>query len=272
MNEGLALLVDPLFRVPLLTGLAASLALAPIGVLLMLRDEWLAALGLAHLAAAGALGGLALGAPGLAGAGFGALGGGLVKGALGRRGNGVYGFMILIGWALLLLIAANSAVGEGLGQALIDGQLYFARWPELIAALVLALALLWSLPRLAWPLLRARLLPRLDRANGRAAWRTHLGMDLVAALGMAVGTATVGLMGAFALVFVPAWVAFRVARGWRATWVVAGLIGVAGYLGAFVLALALDQPFGPVLVAVLVLLAWGASALQAGWRLLTGWR
>jgi hypothetical protein len=46
-------------------------------------------------------------------------------------------------------------------------------------------------------------------------------MDLLAAAGMAVGTATLGLMGAFALVFVPAWLAFRLAPGWRWTLLIA---------------------------------------------------
>jgi zinc transport system permease protein len=67
---------------------------------------------------------------------------------------------------------------------------------------------------------------------------------------MAVGTATLGLMGAFALVFVPAWFAFRLAPGWRWTLFIAALIGVGGYLVAFALALVLDQPFGPVLVII----------------------
>ena len=55
---------DPLFRLPFVAGLLIAAVLPVLGALLMLRDEWLAALGLAHLAAAGALLGLAVGAPG----------------------------------------------------------------------------------------------------------------------------------------------------------------------------------------------------------------
>ena len=73
-----------------------------------------------------------------------------------------------------------------------------------------------------------------------------------AALGMAIGAGTIGLMGAFALAFVPPWAAFRIARSWRhCMWISSG-IGIVAYIVAFVLALSFDQPFGPVLVAVLV--------------------
>jgi energy-coupling factor transporter ATP-binding protein EcfA2 len=55
------LLADPIFRLPFLAGLLLAGVLPVLGVLLMLRDEWLAALGLAHLAAAGALLGISFG-------------------------------------------------------------------------------------------------------------------------------------------------------------------------------------------------------------------
>ena len=67
-------------------------------------------------------------------------------------------------------------------------------------------------------------------------------------------------MGAFALVLVPVWLAFRCATGWRWTLIVAALAGLGGYLIAFVLALGLDQPLGPVLVAALAVLAGLGSA------------
>ena len=60
-------------------------------------------------------------------------------------------------------------------------------------------------------------------------------------------------MGAFALVFIPPWLAFRRAANWRSglRWSLA--IGVVAYVAAFALALGLDQPFGPVLALLLVL-------------------
>jgi zinc transport system permease protein len=160
----------------------------------------------------------------------------------------------------MMLAAANTQVGDALGHALVDGQLYFARGAELGAALMLAALTGLALPWLGPRLLRARIFPRHERANCLPAWRWHLGFDLLAALGMAVGTATLGLMGAFALVLVPAWVAFRVAPGWRWTLALAALLGIGVYLGAFALALGLDQPFGPLLVLALFVLA-GLAAL-----------
>jgi zinc transport system permease protein len=153
-------------------------------------------------------------------------------------------------------------VGDALGHALVDGQLYFARAAELAAALLLAALTSLALPWLGPRLLRARIFPRHDRANRLPAWRWHLGFDLLAALGVAVGTATLGLMGAFALVLVPAWIAFRLASGWGWALALGLLLGVGSYLAAFALALGLDQPFGPVLVAVLLVLA-GLAALRS---------
>ena len=254
--EGIAGLVfDPLFRLPFITGLLLAAVLPLLGTLLMLREEWLAALGLAHLAAASALVGLAVGVPAVIGGAAGALVGGAAKTALSARGNAAYGFMILIGWAAMLLVAANTAIGDSLGRAMVDGQLYFAAPVDLGAALILAILSAALLPWLSGKLLRARFFPRFEQANRLPAWRWHLCMDLLAAVGMAVGTATLGLMGAFALVFVPAWLAFRLAPGWRWTLLVSALVGVGGYLIAFLLALFLDQPFGPVLVGALVTLA-----------------
>jgi zinc transport system permease protein len=245
-------LIDPLFRLPFATGLLLACVLPLIGALLMLRDEWLAALGLAHLAAAGALLSLAAGAPAVLGGLGAALGGGAAKGLLGARGNAAYAFMILGGWSALLLIAANTALGDALGQAMVEGQLYVADRVDLAAAITLALVAAPALARLTPRLLRARLFPRDEVANALPAHRWHLGFDLLAAAAMAIGTAALGLMGAFALVFVPAWAAFRIGRRWRSTLVLSAGIGVLAYCTAFQLALKLDQPFGPVLVAGLL--------------------
>ena len=252
--------LDPLFRLPFLTGLALACVLPAVGALLLLREEWLAALGLAHLAAASALLGLAAGLPAVIGGTCGAWGAGLAKSLLGARGNTAYAFMILIGWSALMLIAANTALGDALGHALMDGQLYFGGWIEFSASLTLACLCLLALPWLSRRLLRARFFPRFEPANRLPAWRWHLGMDLLSATGVAVGTATLGLMGAFALVLVPAWLAFRLARGWPATLALASGLGVAAYLLAFWAALTFDQPFGPILVAVLV------ATSTFGWR------
>jgi len=256
---GIELFVDPLFRLPLLAGLLVALVLPLVGALLRLQDEWLAALGFAHLAAASALAGLALQVPAVLGGPIGAAAGAAVKAVWGARGNTAYGFMILGGWAVTLLIANNTALGSAMGHALVDGQLYFAGTVHMAAAATLgalaAFALPWLMPRLV----HARFFPRHEQANRLPAWRRRLGFDLLVALGMAVGTGTLGLMGAFALVFVPPWIAFRFAPSLRSTLILSAGLGAGTYLIAFLAALQLDQPFGPLLVAVLLL----AGALAA---------
>lgn len=259
----LELLFDPLFRIPFLVGLLLAAALPPLGAGLRLRDEWLAALGIAHLAGASALLGLATGVPAVLGAPVGAVLGALAK-SLGRlAGNTVYALMILLGWSTSLLVAANTPLGSVMGHALLDGQLYFVGQAHLGAVVLLGLlsvaALPWLLPRLV----RARLFPGYERANRLPAWRWHTGFDVLAALAIAIGAASLGLMGAFALAFVPPWIAFRLSSNWRAALWLSIALGLGAYLTAFVVALMWDQPFGPVLVACLLSGAFLANAALA---------
>lgn len=254
--------MDSLFAIPFAAGVLLAVLLPLIGLLLRLRDEWLATLGLAHLAAASALVGMAVHLPVFPGALAGALVGAGAKQASGGRSNSAYGLMILAGWAFTLLIAANTALGDALAHALVDGQLYFAGLQTLIVDVGIVLIALPALRWLTSRLIAARLHPERERANGMPAWRWHLGFDLLAATAIAAGTATFGLMASFALVFVPPWLAFRTAHDWRrAQWLATG-IGLGGYGLAFWLALTFDQPFGPVLVALLVLAVGSATIVQ----------
>lgn len=247
-------LFDPMFRVPLMVGLLAAALLPLLGCYLRLRGEWLAALGLAHVAAACHLTGAALHLPLLvSGAGGAALAVGL-KQLLKREGNGGYALMMLGGWALLFLVAANTPLGEALSHALSDGQLYFANREQLLALGLGGGATLALLPWWNRRLLRARFFPAHEAANRLPAWQWHLSFDLAAALLLALATGAIGLMGAFALVFLPPWLAFRIAPNWKAGLAISVAVGVTGYAIAFVVALKYDQPFGPILVSVLLAL------------------
>lgn len=248
----MALLFDPLFRIPLGAGLIVALLLPLLGCYLRLRDEWLAALGLAHVVAAGHLLGAALHWPLLLSGAGGALVAVVLKQLLKREGNGGYALMMLGGWAVLYLAAANSPLGEALSHALSDGQLYFASAEQLLALALVGGATLALQPWWNRRLLRARFFPAHEAANRLPAWRWHLSFDLAVALLLALAAGTIGLMGAFALVFLPPWLAFRLAPHWKAGLLIAMAIGAGAYLIAFVLALKYDQPFGPVLVAVLL--------------------
>ena len=244
-----------LFLVPFLTGLGLAILLPLLGCYLRLRDEWLAALAYAHVAAAGALAAL-VGAlpPAAGGVAAAALAGGGKRFLAARLAGGAsHALFLLAGWALAVLLAANHPLAERLGHALFDGQLYFSGSGQLwLVALAVPLALL-ALRALSGRLLLATVYPDFYRARGIAEWPAHTGFDLLAALALALATMSLGVMGAFALVFIPPWLAFRRARDWRRGLLVALAIGVAGYTGAFALALALDQPFGPVLALVLVI-------------------
>ncbi|MBK8594974.1 MAG: metal ABC transporter permease [Holophagales bacterium] len=248
-----ALVFDPLFRVPFANGLLLALVLPLLGSYVRLRNEWLAALGLAQVTAAGGVVAILLGIHPLAGAiGAAVLAAG-VKGRTERSGNDVYAVLLFFGWSAALLGAANSVRGEELSHALLEGQLYFTTWANLGGAVVLFALVAAAGPWLSRRLLLEHFFPEHLSANGQAPWRLHLAFDLLVALSVALATESIGVMATFCLVFFPPWVAFRIAASWKRALVHAVGISVTAYLAAFVVAIVLNQPFGPVLVGTLVL-------------------
>jgi zinc/manganese transport system permease protein len=243
-----------LFLLPFLTGLCLAMLLPLLGCYLRLRDEWLAALAYSHVAAAGALLAMVGGMPptmgGIAAAGLTGVG----KQFFARRlaGGASYALLLLAGWAVAVLLAANHPMAERLGQTLFDGQLYFAGSEQLWQVAAGSLLAWLILRRLAKQLLLAHVYPDLFRIRGLRTWPIRRGFDLLAALVLALATMSLGVMGTFALIFVPPWLAFRRANNWRTGLLLALLIGLLGYLVAFLAALELDQPFGPVLAVVLI--------------------
>ncbi|MBM3392884.1 MAG: ABC transporter [Betaproteobacteria bacterium] len=250
-----ALLSGTLFLTPFLTGLAYAVLLPVLGCYLRLRDEWLAALAFTQVAAAGALVAMAIAAPpvlgGLAAAALAAL----VKHHSMRVGNAIYALLYLGGWGVAVLLVANLPLAERLARALFDGQLYFSGQAHLMAAwIALPLALAW-LARLSRTLLVARFLPGHLLATGRLEGRFHFGFDLLIAGALALATMSIGVAAAFTLIFVPAWIVCDSVNGWRRALALSALMGAAGYAAAFLLALVIDQPFGPVLALTLALSA-----------------
>jgi zinc transport system permease protein len=252
-------LFDSLFVLPFACGLLLAVQLPLLGAYARMRGEWLASLGVTQVAAAGlVLGSVAGGTA--AGALLAAAGAGLVKAMLGRQsGNDSYAVMLLVGWSGALLLAANAARGEELSHALLEGQIYFTRPLDvgtLSVLLVVTVALLWRLSR---RLLLGCLQPdRLGADGGLARWHDTV-FDVLLAVSLALAATVVGVMAAFALVFVPAWVAFRLAAGWRSTLAWSIGLGLVAYMSSFAMAIVFDQPYGPVLVATLLLVGLGRT-------------
>ena len=255
---------DPLFRLPLLTGLIFAALLPVLGMYLKLREEWLAALALAQVAAAGSLGGAIVGLPPQAGALACTCTAAAFKGWIAKTGNNGYALLMVTGWAAAILMLANVPIAEHLGHALFDGQLYFTGATHLVFGTAFFVVVAVALPALSRKLLLERMFPDFFRASGMSAKKFHLAFDLIVAAGLALATATIGVMGAFGLVFVPSMIAYRVSPSWRgALWLATG-VGLLAYGAAFLLAFVIDQPFGPILVMVLVALAVFGYLLK--WR------
>lgn len=245
-----------LFLIPFLTGLCLALLLPLVGCYLRLRDEWLAALAYAHLAAAGALLALVLGGvPALGGIALAGLAG-AGKQFFARRlaGGASHALLLLGGWAGAILLAANHPLAERMGHALFDGQLYFSDDSQLWLVGLASSAALLCLRQLSRNLLLKHIFPDFFGIRGRKTWPTEHGFDLLAALVLALATMSMGVMGAFALVFIPPWLAFRRAATWRGGLILAAAIGSLSYIAAFLLALGMDQPFGPVLGLLLIVM------------------
>jgi zinc/manganese transport system permease protein len=167
--------------------------------------------------------------------------------------------MMLLAWGGGVLLVANHPLAEQAGHALFDGQLYFTGDGHLLAA---GIACAVVVPLLSWlsrPLLLGRLFPEFYRARGLDARPRLMLFDLIAGLSVALATVSLGVMAAFALVFVPPLVAYRFARSWRAGMALSAVIGMGGYSVSFAVSLGLDQPFGPVCAVVLVMLVASAS-------------
>ncbi len=255
---------DPMFFTPFATGLLVAAVLPVLGMYLRLREEWLAALAFAQLAAAGSLGAAILGLPVLVG-GLGVSGlAAALKASLVRSGNNGYAILMVGGWGASILMLANAPLADHLGHALFDGQLYFTGLSNLWSMAAFALAVGALMRWLSRKLLLERMFPDFFRASGLSAIRYHLLFDLLVAGGLALATASIGVMAAFALVFIPTMIAYQWGRSWRHSLVIATLVSLVAYVIAFQVALVEDQPFGPVLVLCLVLaaiVAWSVKRL-----------
>jgi zinc transport system permease protein len=249
----LSLAFDPLFRAPLVTALVLAAALPLLGAGLRLREQWFSSLGIAQMAAAGGVAGALLHGPIMLFALLGAILGGVGRALAGRTRNEHYAVMLLTGWAAVMLLAMLGHHANTAASQLLNGQLYFTGLPHVAGALALFVAVLVSGRWLARQLLLGRLFPDHFRANRLPAWRHELGFEALVACGVVLGISTMGVMATFAMMFVPPWVAFRLARGWRNALLLCVAIGLTACLAGFMLALALDLPFGASLVAVMLL-------------------
>ena len=153
-------------------------------------------------------------------------------------------------------------MAERLGHSLFDGQLYFTGPEHLGALLVTLIGASWILHRLSQRLLLAQLFPHLLPARHRAKWTLTIGFDLLSACVLALATLTLGVMGCFSLIFVPAWIAFHSAGNWRQALFLALAIGVASYAAAFSMALKFDQAFGPSLALAAIICGIGTLSLR----------
>ena len=245
--------MDSIFYLPLLTGSIAAILLAWCGLLLRLRNESLAALSYAQAGGLGMVAAPLLGVATLPGALLGATAAALLKPWLARSADGLI-VLLLATWGLSLLLLANLPSGEHVGRMMIDGQLYFTRLEHTLGlAIGLALASV-LLPGLTRSIQRERLFPAHPVSRMQ-----NLNIELLLAGSLALAAASLGVMAAFALAFLPARIAFRLSSRWARALLLALTLGLAAHLSAFFLALHFDQPYGPVLTLTLLGAAYAST-------------
>ena len=253
MND--VLLFHPMFRVPFATGLCLAAALCLVGAFLRMRNEWLAALGLAQIAAAGGMAAALLQVPVLVGA-FGAAGLAMgLRAVLPRVGNSHHALFILVGWSATLLIGSYIDHGQRIGESMLRGQLYFTHRGHLIGAAALLLVVLVTFRWLSPRLLTARFFPDHHQANRIRVLPYRLLFAALTVSATVLGTISIGAFPAFALLFVPPWIGFVLVDGWVRSVLVSVGLGLGIYTAAFVTAMLVDLPFGPVLTGLLALAA-----------------
>jgi zinc/manganese transport system permease protein len=248
------LLTSPLLLPPLMTGLILAPLLAILGTWLRLRGEWLSALAWSQIAAAAGVAAAILQWPMMLTALMTTAIAAQLKALWSAQGSDAIPLLFLLGWGVALLLAANSSHGEMVGRAVIEGQLYFATPATMALSIAVALLALPLLSLLEPRLLLTRFYPDHFVANRRRAWPHEIGFSLIAVVIITLATLAMGVMAAFALIFIPPWIAFHLAVGWRQVVIWSSALALAAYLLAFTLALLFDQPFAPIMVLSLLLL------------------
>ncbi len=247
-----------LLRTPMITGLVLALSLSLLGCYLRMRGEWLAALGLSNMAAAGAAIAVLFHFPALVIATLTVSAATVIKVYLfhsgnRKRGNDYYALLILLGWSALILVSAKSHDALVGASALIDGQLYFVNEALMTISAAYFIMMVTGVYFISRSLLLERFFPDYFSANNRSPWLHRLIFEALVVAGIVLSTVSIGVMSSFALIFIPALIAFTFAGGWPAALVVATATGAVSYLISFGVALELDLPFGPVQTALLVL-------------------
>ncbi len=249
--KGDFILFDPMFRVPMFTGLALAVSLSLIGAFLRLKNEWLSAFGLSQISAAGAVAGIALGVPPIFTAVITAVLASFFKILNPDSNNSHYALMIIVGWAGSIILAANTYHGEVAGETFLRGQLYFTHTGHLIGAGILTATLLGTVRWLSPRLLTERFFPDYYSANDKPALKHRLLFTAFVIFSVVLGTVSLGAFPAFAMFFVPSWAGFVIVNGWKKSLLASVIIGILAYLISFAVAVLGDQPFGPILMIVL---------------------
>ena len=116
-----------------------------------------------------------------------------------------------------MLLIANLPIAEQFGHALFDGQLYFTGMADLLRVGLFDVVRGHDVLVVAATAARKNV-SRFFSASGMSARRYHLFFDLLVAVGIALTTATIGVMAAFGLVFVPPMIAYQWGVAGKALW------------------------------------------------------
>ncbi len=164
--------------------------------------------------------------------------------------------VFLAGLAAVTLLAANHAQASIAAAAWAEGQIYFVAGIDLVIIAVMAVVSLAARAELTTLWLHAQAHPDIPGNRAPSLFQYSLGLSWLVVV-IVLGTLTLGLPAALATLLFPAWAAAFFASDFKNLLLWTQILALCGFVAAWTLALALDQPFAPVLVLVNLLVTVG---------------
>ncbi|MCC6678363.1 MAG: metal ABC transporter permease [Phycisphaerales bacterium] len=272
----------PLYWPGVVTGLVIAVLCASLSVVVVLKRMAFIGQGISHAAfgGVGVAAVLGLAAAGGAGAGLGqslvvlafCLAAGLGIGWLSEKGqtqsDTAIGIVLVasmaLGAVLLQYAHLRGRAGSVAWESLLFGSIMNVAWPDSIAAIVVALAIIAGL----WLARRPMLFWAFDEPAAPAFGVPTRAMRFILLLMLAVATVTAmklaGVVLATAMLVLPGATALQLSHRFGRVMIWSQVIAIGGVLAGLILSFEFDQPTGACIVLVLSLI-FGAAWVRRAW-------
>ena len=269
-----SMLSHPFIRYGLVAGTAVAVAAGVVGYFLVLRSEVFTTDALSHVSFTGAVGALAFGVDAHIGLFASTIGVGLLLALLGRLGRAddvvigsVFAWVLGLGVLFLSIFTTNQATGNsGAGVRVLFGSIFGLTRHDALIAVIVAVAVVFSLALIGRPLLFATVDEDVAAARGLPVRALGLGFAALVAVTVAEAAQVVGALLLIGLVTGPPAAALRLASSPARAIGLSVLFAVAAVWFGLVLSYAAPRvpPSFAIVAAVAVLFTVVASRTRYG--------